>query len=247
VADLHATHLGAGDRVALLHGFTQTSACWGTLADDLAVDHEVVLVDLPRHGASASVPGDLVATAPRLAEAIGSAVVVGYSMGARYALTLAVERPEVVRGLVLVSGTAGIEDPEARAERRVADELRAQSLEEHGLEAFLDEWLAQPLFEDVPPDRSCREARLLNAPGALAASLREAGTGSMAPLWDRLGAVHVPVLLITGGRDERYGQHARRMASLLGGPVTHVVVPDAGHAVHLVDPAAVLAAIRAWP
>ena len=55
---------GSGDRVVLLHGFTQTGRCWGPLADGLARDHAVRTVDLPGHGGSATIDAGIEASVP---------------------------------------------------------------------------------------------------------------------------------------------------------------------------------------
>ena len=68
----------------------------------------------------------------------------------------------------------------------------------------------------------------------------------MEPLWDRLHEIQVPVLLVTGQRDERFEATAQQMRALLGGPVSHAIIEQAGHAAHLVDPDAVLDAVRTW-
>src|SRR5690606_1625476 len=101
---LHGERAGSGPRLVLLHGFGQTANCWGPLAADLAADHEVVRLDAPGHGGSAEVAADLPTTGRLVAEAGGPAVQVGYSLGARMALHVATEAPEVVRGLVLHGG-----------------------------------------------------------------------------------------------------------------------------------------------
>src|SRR5690606_22141607 len=114
-------------RVVLLHGFGQTGRCWGPLAPELARDHEVVRLDAPGHGGSAGVVANLPTTGRPVAGAGGPATYVGYSMGARMALHVATEVPAVVRGLVLIGGTPGIEDPAERAARRARDaELAAR-------------------------------------------------------------------------------------------------------------------------
>ncbi len=69
----------------LVHGFTQTGRSWGRLASELAIDHEVVVVDAPGHGASPPA-GDLDEGADAMADAAGTGVYIGYSMGARYVL-----------------------------------------------------------------------------------------------------------------------------------------------------------------
>ena len=94
-----------------------------------------------------------------LAAAHGPAIWVGYSLGGRQALHLAVHRPEVVRGLVLISTTAGIEDDTERLRRREDDDRLAERIETIGLDAFLDEWLAGPLFAGLVDSPAVTAAR----------------------------------------------------------------------------------------
>jgi 2-succinyl-6-hydroxy-2,4-cyclohexadiene-1-carboxylate synthase len=216
------------------------------VADDLAGDHEVVRIDAPGHGRSSAVAADLVATADLLAEAAGPSSWLGYSMGGRACLHLALHRRDAVRALVLLGATAGIEDPAERAARVTADEVLARQLEDEGLEPFLDRWLALPLFAGLSPEAQHRDARLENDPRALAASLRLAGTGAQEPLWDRLGEVVAPVLLVAGEHDERFAATAARMAARVGGDAEVRLVPDAGHAAHLERPQAFLDVVRPW-
>ena len=90
---LHQVHAGeTGPRVVLVHGFTQTHVSWMAVATDLDRDHRVVAVDLPGHGGSGHVRGDLWRTAA-LAADVGPGTWVGYSMGARVALHVALARP----------------------------------------------------------------------------------------------------------------------------------------------------------
>ena len=237
---------GAGPRLALVHGFTQNGRCWGEVADDLALDHEVLLPDLPLHGRSAGVVADLVQTADLLAEAVGPATWLGYSMGGRACLHLALERPDVVAALVLLGATAGLDDAAARSERVAADEVLARRLEVDGLEAFLDHWLALPLFGGLSAEAQHREARLENDARALATSLRVAGTGAQEPLWDRLQEVRAPVLVVAGALDGRFVATGERLVSALGGEAELRLVPGAGHAAHLEQPQAFLDVVRPW-
>jgi 2-succinyl-6-hydroxy-2,4-cyclohexadiene-1-carboxylate synthase len=246
VTGLHTERLGHGPRIVLVHGFTQTGRSWGALAEDLAADHEVVLVDGPGHGGSASVVADLVTGAELLGAAGGPGTYVGYSMGGRLALHLALAQPDLVPALVLIGATPGIEDPAVRAQRRAADEALAAGLERDGLDAFLAGWLAQPLFASLPAEAAALDDRRRNTVAGLASSLRSAGTGTQEPLWDRLGELHMPVLLLTGEHDERFGTIGRRMAAEIGDNATWATVPDAGHAAHLEQPGSVLTTLRAW-
>ncbi|MDA8058685.1 MAG: alpha/beta fold hydrolase, partial [Actinomycetota bacterium] len=67
-----------GPRLVLAHGFTQTRGAWGPVADDLANDHRLVLVDLPGHGGSSGVAADLPRGARLLADAGGAGSYLGY-------------------------------------------------------------------------------------------------------------------------------------------------------------------------
>jgi 2-succinyl-6-hydroxy-2,4-cyclohexadiene-1-carboxylate synthase len=243
---LRTDRRGQGRRIALVHGFTQTRRCWGPVADDLAGDHEVVAIDAPGHGRSASVPADPWRSADLLAAAGGDATYLGYSMGGRLCLHLALAHPRRVRGLVLVGATAGIEDPAQRAARRAEDEARARRLEAEGLDAFLDAWLAQPLFAGLPEEAACRPARRENTVAGLAASLRLAGTGAQEPLWHRLAALAMPVLVLAGEHDERFAALGRRLVAAVGDNATLALVAGAGHAAHLEAPAAFVGVLRPW-
>jgi 2-succinyl-6-hydroxy-2,4-cyclohexadiene-1-carboxylate synthase len=227
-------------RVVLVHGFTQTGASWATIAAGLP-DHEVLTPDQPGHGSRAADRADLPSSADDLAP-LGPAAFVGYSMGARIALHLALRHPGAVTRLVLLGGTAGIDDEAERAARRHADEALADRLELIGTDAFLDEWLAQPLFAGLPDGG--RGARSRDASG-MAWSLRLAGTGTQEPLWDRLGEVAVPVLVVAGERDAKFRALGERLAA--GLPDAELaIVPGAGHAAHLERPEAFLAILRPW-
>ena len=239
---LHVDTTGAGSRVVLVHGFTQTRRSWSALTPRLVeAGHEVVAVDAPGHGGSAAHgDADLVEGARLLGDAGGRAAYVGYSMGGRLALHLVVERPELVERLVLVGATAGMDTEDERAERRSADERLAADLERDGLDAFLARWLANPLFATLPADAAGVEDRRENTVAGLAASLRRTGTGTQQPLWDRLSGVSVPVLLVVGELDAKFTALAQRLQSAWGGPAELAVLEGAGHACHLERPDAFL-------
>ena len=239
-----------GPSVLLLHGFTGRGADWSPFLPAIQKTCRTVVVDLLGHGRSAA-PADparhaIERQAADLAEIlrrldVAPLFVVGYSMGARVALRLAITEPTLVRGLILESPSAGIADPRERATRTAADAQLADQLERDGLEAFLDAWEALPLFA---PERRLpaaiqeriRRDRRRNRPDGLAASLRGAGQGSMEPLFDRLRSVRCPTVVVTGALDtagvERAVSVARRVPS-----VRMLILPDRGHAPHRESPA----------
>ncbi len=243
---LHAERAGDGPPLVLVHGFTQTRRCWGDLATDLEADHTVVRVDAPGHGMSADVLAGLRGGGRMIADQGGEATYVGYSMGGRYLLHLALGNPELVRGLVLLGATAGIEDPVEREARAEADRTNAARLRELGLLEFLQRWVALPMFEGVPPERQFLMERMENTVDGLENSLLQSGTGSQDPTWDKLHRLDMPVLVLAGERDVKYVEIGRRMAEAVGDNARFAAVPDAGHAAHLEQPEAFLGLLRPW-
>jgi 2-succinyl-5-enolpyruvyl-6-hydroxy-3-cyclohexene-1-carboxylate synthase len=238
--------------VLLLHGFTGSAADWAPFLPALGAVASCVAVDLLGHGDS-DAPADparhslehqAADMAALLVErGLAPATVVGYSLGARVALRMALDRPDAVRSLVLLSPSPGIADAQARAERREHDEALARQLEAEGVVAFVDAWQAQPLFagEAALPAvtrAQVREARLRNDPVGLAASLRGAGQGSMAPLHEDLPRIGVPTLVVAGQRDAAGVERAQTIATAIPGSRL-VVLDGVGHAVQREAPQAV--------
>ena len=241
--------------LALLHGFTQTAASFRPLVDELAAQGIAAeALDLPGHGAGEGpdrlVRGDLWTGADDLVRRTSPGrhrVWLGYSMGARLALHVALAHPEAVSGLILVSGTAGIDGAGERARRRERDAGLANRIESIGVEAFLDEWLAMPMFATLPtdPDRIARRAT--NTAAGLASSLRRWGTGTMdPPLWDRLAELAAPTLIVVGARDAKFTALGRRMGEAIGSNAGFVSIDDAGHAAHIEQPGTTAAQITRW-
>lgn len=244
---LHRQVAGAGARVVLVHGFTQTLASWQPVAGDLATDHEVVVVDLPGHGGSGRLEADLATTSRLLGGAGGRATYVGYSMGGRVALRLALDRPDLVERLVVLGATAGIDDADERAARRVSDDVLAARIERDGVEPFLAGWLTQPLFGGLVPTPADLAARRANTADGLASSLRQAGTATMdPPWWDDLHHIAAPTLVLAGERDHKFTALGRRLVEAIGTNARFAVIDGAGHAAHLQRPATVASSIRAF-
>ena len=230
----------------MVHGFTQTSSCWSPFAELVGDRRELMLVDAPGHGSSGAATSDLWSGAAALGATGGVADYLGYSMGGRLVLHLALRRPDLVSRLVLISATAGIEDPAARAERQRSDELLADRIEQIGVAEFIDEWLAGPLFAGLTTRTAHRDARLANTADGLSASLRHAGTATMEPLWDRLYQLDMPVLVVAGELDAKFVDLAARMTEAIGPNAAMVTVPGAGHTAHLEAPEVTAGRVNAW-
>jgi 2-succinyl-6-hydroxy-2,4-cyclohexadiene-1-carboxylate synthase len=222
--------------IVLLHGFTQTGASWDPVAAALGERYRALAPDIRGHGSAsdarpidfAACVADVAALAPETFE------LAGYSQGGRLALHVALAHPERVSRLILLSATPGISDAAERAARRAEDEALADEIEAGTIEDFADHWSVRPLFASQPPEvvAAARADRLRNTPAGLAAALRGIGTGVMEPLWDRLGELAMPVLLVVGEHDPKFRGIAEDMAGAI--PAARLeVVPGAGHAVHL--------------
>ncbi len=237
---------GDGPRLVFVHGFTQTSASWKPIATHFADrGYESIVVDAPGHAGSGEVRADLGNAAASLTAMCGPAVYIGYSMGGRLCLHAAAMFPEQVCGLALVGGSPGIADDIDRQARRAADDRLADHIERVGVDVFLDEWLAQPLFAGLVIDEAQRIDRRRNSAAGLASSLRLAGTGAQASLWPQLGAMTMPILTIAGERDEKFVGIGREMAS--AAPAAEFeIIPGAGHAAHLQKPDLVCESVQRW-
>jgi len=233
--------------VVLLHGFGGTHRAWdGVIA---ALDREryrPLALDLPGHGDAADVERPITfagCVARVLARSPERFALCGYSMGGRVALHVALAAPERVSRLLLVSASAGIEDPRERAARREADERTARELESVPFEQFIEGWRTQPLFAEDPPevDALARADQRRNRPDALAAVLRGIGTGEMEPLWSRLEELAMPVAVLVGERDAKFRALGERIVELL--PHAELAVVPGGHRLALESPATVASAL----
>src|SRR6478735_643097 len=182
--------------LVLIHGFAGTGRAWDPVLERLdAQTYRAVAPDLRGHGAAgAARPVSFAACAADvLAAAPAPLTLCGYSLGGRIALHAALAAPA----------------------RRASDEKLAAFADTAAPEAFADRWAAQPLFAGTPPEaaRVWREDLLRNDPADLAAVLRGIGTGSMGPLWNRLGGLTMPATVVAGANDAKFAGLGERLAA----------------------------------
>ena len=214
-ADVNGTTLayelaGSGPPIVLLHGFSFDMRSWDGQLAAFAAHHTVLRYDLRGFGRSAlpdntegaepySHIDDLVALlqAPELGS-LGPAHLVGLSLGANVALGCALERPDMVRGLVLVS--PGLMGHRWR-EERPPDAAMAYA-RHHGVEATRAFWLAHPLFASLAdyPEAGARLAAVVADYSGWHWQHRNPMRPFTATAAD-LPGVRAPTLVVSGGRD----------------------------------------------
>jgi pimeloyl-ACP methyl ester carboxylesterase len=243
---LSALRWGEGSpELVLLHGGAQNAHTWDTVA--LALDRPLVAIDLPGHGHS-SHRDDHVYWPADNARAVEIAVrelapdaqlVVGMSLGGLTALALTDRAPDVVRSLVLVDVTPGVNREKSTAIAQFID----------GPEYFesFDEILQRTIqFNPTRTESSLRRGILHNAIEAPDGRWRwrydlprrgtgEGDRGQIMPgldaLWDAVTRVNVPFMLVRGSLspvvdDDDVAELQRRNAA-----AEVVVVEDAGHSI----------------
>lgn len=240
---------GAGEPLIFLHGFTGQTASWSPIKKRVNASFRTIAIDLIGHGMT-NAPSDIARYAfsqaiDDVAEIISRlqashATWIGYSMGGRLALALALRYPKLVSTLILESASPGIADPAAREARRQADELLADRINDRGIPEFVTNWEALPMWQSqrhLPADilDRQRQIRLRNSAVGLAGSLRGMGTGAQESLWDDLPHLQAPTLLIAGALDTKFADIATRMSEQIPNAEL-LIVPHAGHAVHLEQP-----------
>lgn len=247
---------GEGTPLLLLHGLAGSTGNWVELLPDLVKHYRVIAVDLPGHAASGCLPrgastADFAAVAAAVleAEAPGPALVAGHSFGGLVALRLAQGRPELVRGLLLVS-PAGIATA-TRVGRAVA--LASTAIRPGRLAALFRHryaertWYRRALFRPwFVSDASALTPRATL--GLLDAQREHTDTGTAAramvaddPRRD-LSAISCPAVVLWGARDAQLPvddafEYARRLGAKLR------LVADCGHLVIVERPRACLDAL----
>ncbi len=241
---------GEGDiSLVFIHGFAGSTEDWSEIVESLSGAYKLVRIDMPGFGKSdkpddpgcytQSFGSSVISTIIKKLN-LGKIIIVGYSMGGRFALDVVASDNQSVIGLILESASPGIDDEEQRELRIAADTALADAILERGMEWFVNYWSEIDLFQSQKKLSELKQMqqnhrRLENSPTALAQSLRTFGAGVMEPLWNYLYTIDVPVLLLSGEIDTKFTAINGRMCVML--PLCkHVIVKNAGHNIHLENP-----------
>ncbi|MBA0556334.1 hypothetical protein Golob_026444 [Gossypium lobatum] len=258
--------------ILFLHGFLGTNEEWVPIMHAISGSARCISVDLPGHGAtkikncgddkaalrsllSIEIIADLLL---KLIEHLtpDKVTLVGYSMGARIALYMALKFSDKIEGAVILSGSPGLEDAVARKIRRAKDDSKARSIVTHGLQLFLNTWYSgglwkslrsHPYFNHIVVRRSVHDDLQ-----GLARVLSGLSPGRQPSLWEDLKHCKVPLMLVVGENDEKFIRVAQKMWHEIGHDRDDavsklhqmVVVPSCGHAVHLENPLPIIRLVR---
>ncbi len=225
----------------LLHGFAGSHRYWNSFLPELEKSFYVITPDLPGHGDSRlALPCDLnwidiVDGLMKVLDTITSQpfTIVGYSMGARFAMHLVTRYPNRFTRAMFISGSAGFSSEKEKVLRLSQDCELANRIVNNGMEWFADFWERLPMFRNrrqLPEfeRNSLREEWLKQNPQQLSAGLLLLSVGRQEYLIDKLKNIHCPLCFIVGKEDEKY-------ASLLSGysemlPASEVeLISNCGH------------------
>nr|XP_051209292.1 protein PHYLLO, chloroplastic isoform X2 [Lolium perenne] len=265
------------DKVVLfLHGFLGTSEDWTPMMKALAPSARVIAVDLPGHGKSQIPQHDaenfsqMSVTVQSIADLLlkliycitdGEVVVVGYSMGARIALHMALSQNQKISGAILISGSPGLRHEVSRRRRSAIDKSRAQFLLSSGLECFIETWYSGKMWASLRGhpqfDSLVRTRRKHSNITDLSKVLADSSVGRQKSLWEDLKDLKKPLLIVTGEKDVKFREISEQMCSEIRKHGEReadcrdrqelcemMVVPESGHAVHVENPLPLVRAIR---
>ena len=235
--------------IILLHGFMGNGRVFTELIEQLKPFCNPVTIDLLGHGQTEgaelhyrfSTKEQVADLSKLIGEQITAPVFLyGYSMGARLALQLAIHRAHLFQGLILESGTFGIESETERQARQALDASRADQIMGN-FEGFLKEWESMPMFKSEVS--GVTYAQKSQNPTWVSNSLLGFGTGTMPCVRERLPEIITPVQLIVGEQDSKFVSINQTMNKELQHSEL-VIVEKTGHRVHIEKPDIVASAIK---
>jgi len=237
--------------ILFLHGFMGDRLEFKTAIAVLSEQFYCVAIDLQGHGQTEAIDRDndhddyytIQSTANFVIKFLDllrleRCFLVGYSMGGRVALYLALYFPQYFHRVVLESASAGLRSIKERSDRLAKDRQLAAKLETSDFRLFLENWYQQPIFATLrshPDFPQLLAQRLNNSPAQLAKSLRNLSTGMQPSLWELLSENEIPLLLIVGDLDLKFVQINRQMQSLRKQAQLEIM-PSCGHNIHFENP-----------
>jgi 2-succinyl-6-hydroxy-2,4-cyclohexadiene-1-carboxylate synthase len=237
--------------IIFLHGFMGNIYEFNQAIELLSEDFYCLTLDLPGHGETKVLSSEEHYTMQNTAQALielldklniynkyNKCFLVGYSMGGRLALYLALHYPERFAKVLLESASPGLATELERLERIKKDEQIARklvrTLEVRDFLNFLSHWYEQPIFGSIknhPAYSQMIQLRVQNNPSELAKSLRFMGTGCQPSLWEKLKDNKNPLYLLVGEKDEKFVAINKEMTNVCNFCQLNII-SNAGHNIH---------------
>ena len=233
--------IGSGPAILLSHGYGATSQMWAGQLELLSADHRLIVWDMRGHGqtdspddqscySEAETIADMAAILD--AEGVEDAVIGGLSLGGYMSLAFHLVHPDRTRALMLFDTGPGYNNPKAREGWNSGMAIpRAEALERDGLAAL----------------GGSEEVRVSTHRSAV--GLAKAARGMLAQFDNRviqsLSSIAKPSLVLVGEHDEPFLVGTDYMANKIPNSVK-VIVPSAGHAANIDNPADFNSAVRSF-
>ncbi|MBI2832306.1 MAG: alpha/beta fold hydrolase [Chloroflexi bacterium] len=236
----HPSQAG-GYPVVFAHAFAGTTEMWKPQVPVFSRRYRFIIYDARGHGRSESPPSVDSYSADIVVEDlyqllrslnIAKAVVGGLSTGGYQSLRFYLRHPEMVTALVLMGTGPGYRNPEHMAEWNRKQEKRARLLETAGIAAFADEPGSRGILTYTPRELLLKQNLL-----GLAHMARKVIGQHDTEVIEHLAEIKVPTLVVAGADDTAFLAAASYMAKTIPG-ARNVVIPKAGHAMNLDNPAA---------
>ena len=227
--------MNSSPNITFIHGFLGHPDDWSEVIELLPGEHQCKAISLP----SCDEQVDFVEYCQGLSSQIeDNSIIVGYSLGARLALGIALNSDKKINRLILESGNPGIAESTEREQRLEQDNSLAKMLTKQRLKDFLERWYSQEIFSSLR-DRRKRLVKVksqqlnLETTKSILLGLTPA---KMPNFWPQLNQLSMPCLYISGELDEKYCRIGAEFTKQLPNS-EHRIVGNTGHNVHLENPA----------
>ena len=247
----------SADDIFFLHGFTGSSNDWSGVLPAIDNRFNRFTIDLLGHGKSDFPNEPSLYSWELQVEQLNKiiteftdrkVILSGYSMGGRLALCYAYTYPERVLGLILESSSPGIRDKRQREKRIRDDEQLARVISSNRIDEFIELWINKEIFStqrrfSEEKRNEIKNSKMRNNPIGLSNSMRGFSTGRMPNLHSHLKKMNTIILLLTGELDTKFTALNKSIVNKFPS-ARHVIVKNAGHTVHLEEPAKFIAAVN---
>ncbi len=235
----------------LIHGFMGSSKDFCLAVSTLTKYFHCICIDLPGHGETPITDDHFVSIAEQILEiAPDNCYLLGYSLGGRLALYLALHYPDRWQKVILESASFGLPTAQMRQERQRQDSAIARKLRQPDLDfaAFIHNWYQQPVFtgiEDHPNFAELMVSRSNNNPLALARSLETMGLGQQLYLGELLKTNKIPLLILVGEQDTKFVEIGQKIATLCQQAELKIIL-NCSHNIHFQQLDLWLRTVQKW-